>query len=87
MARTRRPASAKRQGKALGRALKEQRNSLDPTPSASTVAAKARISVDELRKIERGTIADPGFFTITRVARQLGVSLTELEARTRERTP
>jgi transcriptional regulator with XRE-family HTH domain len=52
---------------------------LDPIRSAVEVAREARLSVDALRKIERGEIADPGFFTVIRVCRVLKLSAAEIE--------
>ena len=77
--RTPRPASAEKLGRRLARVVRNARYRLDPAPSAATIASKARISVDALRKIERGDIADPGFFTIARVCRALDVPLEDVE--------
>ena len=52
---------------------------MDPIRSAVEVAREARLSVDALRKIERGEIADPGFFTVIRVCRVLKLSAAEIE--------
>lgn len=35
--------------------------------------------MDALRKIERGDIPDPGFFTVARICRALDVSLEDVE--------
>jgi transcriptional regulator with XRE-family HTH domain len=43
-----------------------------------TIAAKAGISVETLRKIESGRIPTPAFFTVAALAGVLGVSLDEL---------
>ncbi len=43
----------------------------------ATVAAEAGISVETLRKIETGRIATPAFFTVTALARVLGLSLDD----------
>ncbi|MFF5264232.1 helix-turn-helix domain-containing protein [Actinomadura viridis] len=61
-------------GKALGQVLRAARG---PRPAAE-VAAGAGISLDTLRKIERGTIAAPAFFTVAALARVLGIDLAAL---------
>lgn len=61
-------------GQALGRALQQARGAR----SATEVAAGAGISLDTLRKIERGAIATPAFFTVAALARVLDVDLTAL---------
>jgi len=44
------------------------------------VALLAGISLDTLRKIERGAIPTPAFFTVAAVARVLDLDLAELAA-------
>lgn len=66
-------------GAALGRLLRGARGG----DSIVTVAGRAGISAETLRKIERGAIASPAFFTIAAVAEVLGVPLDDL-ARTLE---
>jgi hypothetical protein len=61
-------------GLALGRALQKARG----TRSAAEVAAAAGVALDTLRKIERGAIATPAFFTVTALADVLGIDLREL---------
>jgi hypothetical protein len=61
-------------GKALGRALRAARG----PRSAASVAHEAGLSLDTLRKIERGAIAAPAFFTVAALARVLELDLTEL---------
>lgn len=63
-------------GLLLGRALQQARGAR----SAAAVALQAGISLDTLRKIERGAIAAPSFFTLAALARVLGLSLDELAA-------
>lgn len=63
-------------GRALGRALSAARG----RRSAAEVAAEAGVSLDTLRKIERGAIASPAFFTIAELARTLGLDLAGLAA-------
>jgi transcriptional regulator with XRE-family HTH domain len=61
-------------GRALGRALQRARGEA----SAADVARRAGISLDTLRKIERGAIVTPAFFTVAALARALGVDLAAL---------
>jgi transcriptional regulator with XRE-family HTH domain len=44
------------------------------------IAAEAGISVETLRKIERGRVPTPAFFTVSAVAGAVGVSLDTLSA-------
>lgn len=61
-------------GRALGRVLRAARG----RRSAAEVAAEAGMSLDTLRKIERGAISSPAFFTIAELARVLGLDLAAL---------
>jgi transcriptional regulator with XRE-family HTH domain len=61
-------------GKALGQVLRAARG----PRSAASVAHEAGISLDTLRKIERGAIAAPAFFTVAALARVLNLDLSEL---------
>jgi hypothetical protein len=61
-------------GLALGRALQRARG----TRSAAEVALTAGISLDTLRKIERGAIPTPAFFTVVALARVLNLELQTL---------
>ena len=63
-------------GVALGRALQNARG----RRNAAEVALRAGISLDTLRKIERGAIATPAFFTVAALARVLEVNLSALAA-------
>jgi transcriptional regulator with XRE-family HTH domain len=63
-------------GLALGRALQRARGGR----SAAEVALRAGIALDTLRKIERGAIAAPTFFTVAALADVLGLDLTDLAA-------
>jgi transcriptional regulator with XRE-family HTH domain len=67
-------------GLALGRALQRARGSR----SAADVARTAGISLDTLRKIERGAIATPAFFTVAALARVLALDLSTLAKLTGE---
>lgn len=64
-------------GRALGQVLRAARG----PRSAASVAAEAGISLDTLRKIERGAIAAPAFFTVAALAQALDLDLTDLARR------
>jgi transcriptional regulator with XRE-family HTH domain len=76
MVRTRLTESERERGLALGRALQRARGGR----SAAEVALRAGISLDTLRKIERGAIATPAFFTVAALAEVLGLDLNDLGA-------
>lgn len=61
-------------GKALGQVLRAARG----PRSAAAVAHEAGISLDTLRKIERGAISAPAFFTVAALARVLDLDLVTL---------
>ncbi|MBT2210312.1 MULTISPECIES: helix-turn-helix domain-containing protein [Actinomadura] len=61
-------------GRALGQILRAARG----PRSAADVARSAGISLDTLRKIERGAIAVPAFFTVASLADVLDLDLTAL---------
>ena len=63
-------------GLALGRVIQRARGGR----SAAEVALAAGISLDTLRKIERGAIATPAFFTVAALARVLDLDLNGLAA-------
>lgn len=64
----------RQRGLALGRLLQQARGAR----SAAEVAFEAGISLDTLRKIERGAIPTPAFFTVAALARVLGLDLSAL---------
>ena len=74
MVRTPLTADERVRGAALGRALQQARG----RRNAADVALRAGISLDTLRKIERGAIATPAFFTVAALARVLDVDLAAL---------
>jgi len=74
MVRTPLTSEQRDRGKALGQILRAARG----PRSAAAVAAEAGISLDTLRKIERGAIAAPAFFTVAALARVLDLDLTTL---------
>ncbi len=82
MVRTPLTAQERARGLALGRALQAARG----TRSAAEVAVLAGISLDTLRKIERGAIATPAFFTVAALARVLDLDLVALAELTEELT-
>ncbi|HEX5406610.1 MAG TPA: helix-turn-helix transcriptional regulator [Pseudonocardiaceae bacterium] len=61
-------------GQALGRELQRHRSGR----TAEAVARAAGVSVDTLRRVERGAVASPGFFLVGRIAEALGTSLDDL---------
>ena len=61
-------------GRTLGWVLQRARGKR----SAAEVAFRAGISLDTLRKIERGAIATPAFFTVAALAGVLEMDLNEL---------
>ncbi|WP_131735723.1 helix-turn-helix domain-containing protein [Actinomadura roseirufa] len=77
MVRTPLTAEQRDRGKALGQVLRAARG----PRSAAAVARDAGISLDTLRKIERGAIAAPAFFTVASLARVLDLDLTTLAHR------
>jgi len=74
MVRTPLTADERQRGVELGRTLQRARG----RRSAAEVALLAGISLDTLRKIERGAIATPAFFTVASIARVLQIDLAAL---------
>jgi hypothetical protein len=74
MVRTPLTDAERERGRALGRALQIARG----RRSAADVALAAGVSLDTLRKIERGAIPTPAFFTVATVARVLDLDLARL---------
>lgn len=66
--------SDRERGAALGRMLRTARG----RRSIVAVAAESGISPETLRKIERGAICTPAFFTIVALADCLDIELAEL---------
>ncbi|WP_436495656.1 helix-turn-helix domain-containing protein [Actinokineospora sp. HUAS TT18] len=69
----------KLRGELLGEALRAARGER----SMVEVAAAAGISVETLRKIERGRVPTPAFFTVAAIAGAIGVPLEDLIRRSR----
>jgi transcriptional regulator with XRE-family HTH domain len=76
MVRTPLSTSERERGERLGRALRDARGER----SMVAIASAAGISVETLRKIERGRVPTPAFFTVAAVAEAVGVSLDALSA-------
>lgn len=76
MVRTPLTDDERERGLMLGRALQRARGSR----SAAEVALRAGISLDTLRKIERGAIVTPAFFTVAALAEVLNLNLHDLAA-------
>ncbi|MCP2166538.1 helix-turn-helix domain-containing protein [Goodfellowiella coeruleoviolacea] len=66
--------SDRERGERLGEALRRARGAR----SMVEVASAAGISPETLRKIERGRIPTPAFFTVLAVANAVGISLDAL---------
>lgn len=80
MVRTPLTGGERERGLALGRALQRARGGR----TAAEVALRAGISLDTLRKIERGAIAMPAFFTVAALAGVLGLDLNDLARQVRD---
>lgn len=76
MPRVRLTDEDRRRGIALGAAIQSWRGA----ESASSLALRAGVSVDTLRKIEQGGIPSPGFFLVARLADAIGVDLSVFAA-------
>ncbi|MCI2416555.1 helix-turn-helix domain-containing protein [Saccharopolyspora sp. K220] len=64
----------RQRGELLGQALRAARGER----SMVEIAAASGISTETLRKIEKGRIPTPAFFTVAAVADAVGLSLDEL---------
>lgn len=74
MVRTPLSKTDRERGEQLGQLLRAARGS----QSMVAVAAAAGISVETLRKIERGRVPTPAFFTVAAIADAVGLSLDDL---------
>ena len=74
----RNPATAEQEafGKAIGSVLAERRALQKVT--ASQLAGRSGVSVDTVRALEGGRIAQPGFQTVQALASELGLGLDAL---------
>lgn len=63
-------------GRGLGRALKTERERSNL--SGEALARIADVSVDEVRSLESGRVANPGILTLHRLSRALDCSLDHL---------
>lgn len=85
MVRRRLDSAAQRRGQLLASRLTQARRASGR--SAEAVARSAGISVDTVRGIEKGRTSSPEFFTVAALAAELGLSLDELYAFTRQPSP
>ncbi|HSA51454.1 MAG TPA: helix-turn-helix transcriptional regulator [Yinghuangia sp.] len=76
MVRTPLTDEQRHRGRILGQVLREARG----RRSAAQVSVESGVPLDTLRKIERGAIAMPAFFTVAQLARVLDLDLAELAA-------
>jgi transcriptional regulator with XRE-family HTH domain len=64
------------EGQRLAASLRDARKRL---PTAQTeLAANSGVSIDTIRAVEGNRVASPSFFTVARLARELGVTLDGL---------
>lgn len=66
------------QGARLAASIRSTRE--DRELSAESMARAADLSVDTVRRIERGVVPNPGFFTVVAMARVLDLDLDGLAA-------
>ena len=83
MPRSKLSSVERRRGVDLGKALKEERELRDQ--SQSQIAQAAGLSVDALRRIEQGRVANPGVFTVASIAGALGCALAQFVPQRRGR--
>ena len=62
----------------LARNLRDRREAADLTQEQ--LATRAGVCVSTVRKIERGEVVEPGYFTIKAIVTALGLTLNEFEA-------
>lgn len=67
----------------MGSAIRRRRGNR----SASVLASAHDVNLDTWRSIERGKIANPGFFLIADIAAALNVTMEELAEWSREAAP
>ena len=77
MVRTPLTPEERERGARLGQLLREARGAR----SMAAVAAAAGISDETLRKIETGRAPTPAFFTVSALARALGLSMDDIVVR------
>jgi transcriptional regulator with XRE-family HTH domain len=70
------PESKKRRGERLVRELVEARERTQL--SQLDLSSRSGITLDAIRKIERGVVLEPGFFTVADLAIALGLDLARL---------
>ena len=74
--RRRHDADDRRRARQLGDRVRQARERR--RLSQQSLAGLAGMSISTLRKIESAETADPGFFTVSRLARALDLELSEL---------
>jgi transcriptional regulator with XRE-family HTH domain len=76
MPRTRLSDAEREWGRQLAEILRKGREVAGV--SAETLAVAADVSVETVRRIERGLVPSPGFFTVAAVAQVLDLDLADL---------
>lgn len=71
-------------GRELGQALQKQRQLNNLT--GEQLAHSSRVSVDQIRSIERGKAASPGIYSLACLASALGVSIDAITPAPRARS-
>ncbi len=70
-------------GRALADVLREKRRQQRHTQDS--LAFASGVSLDSIRKLERYAVVNPGFFTVTDLARALSLELGDLDTQIQER--
>ncbi|MCY3634005.1 MAG: helix-turn-helix transcriptional regulator [bacterium] len=76
MARPRRTKEERARGEELGKEIQRKRQA--SRRSSAEIAVDAGMSIDTLRGLEQGRVADPGVFVIAAIASALGCGVDEL---------
>ncbi len=63
-------------GRRLGQLIKRERDA--KSISAEDLARAVQCSVETIRKVEGGSVANPGFFTVAAIAEALDTALPEM---------
>ena len=85
MPREKTTAEERKRGADLGKALRTERKA--NKRSQSQLANQASVSVDNLRRIEQGHVANPGVFTVAALSDALGRPLTHFVTPRKRRRP
>ena len=78
-------ASERKRGADLGKALQEER--VARNRSQSQLANEADVSVDNLRRIEQGHVANPGVFTVSALSDALDKPLAHFVKPRKRQSP